>query len=99
MTPKQSQIYHIHTLSKSAWDKNREGCFEDLCHQLLQIQLQELSPAHPAVQNMLIKNCSMLAARKEYHTIRKLLEVIRISLQHDEEVLLGLSNRLRMMIA
>ena len=99
MTPKQSRIYHIHTLSKTAWDKNRERTFEELCHQLLHIQLQELSPSHPVVQNMLIKNCSMLAYRKEYNTIRKLLEVIRVSLQNDEEALIGLSNRLRLMIA
>ena len=99
MTPRQEKIYRLHSLCKRNWDRNRDPSLEELCHHLLHILLEELSPNHPKVQDMIIKNCMILAYHKDQSTIKKLLSMFRSHLNHQDKSFIALSNRLKLMIA
>ena len=99
MTPRQKKIYRLHSLCKRNWDRNHDPSLEELCHHLLQILLEELSPTHPKVQDMIIKNCMILAYRKDNTTIKKLLSMFRSHLNHQDKSFIALSNRLKLLIA
>ena len=99
MTPRQKKIYGLHKLCKRNWDRNHDPNLEDLCHHLLQILLKELSPNHPKVQDMIIKNCVILSYRKDLGTIKKLMNILHKHLGNKDKNFIALSNRLKLMIA
>ena len=98
MTPRQQTIYRLHTLCKKNWDRNHDPALEELCHNLLHILLEELPIQHPTVQDMLIKNCVILAYRKDQEAIKSLISLLRKNHLTDKN-LIALSNRLKLMTA
>ena len=99
MTPRQQKIYTLHSLCKRNWDRNHDPTLENLCHHLLHILLEELSPSHPKIQDMIIKNCVISYYRKDRATIKKLFSMLYKESNQADQHFIALSNRLKLMIA
>ena len=94
-------IFKSHQEAKAIWNKRPNIAMEDLCHSLLEKQLQYVSPADDRLQKMLIDNCEILKKRGDVDAIADLLSLIDIFSQMHQtnnNVLDHLYNRIRLMI-
>ena len=94
-------IFKSHQEAKSIWNHRSNPSMEDLCHSLLEKQLQYLPPKDARLQKMLIDNCEILQYRGDLDAIVALLQLIDAFIQMDpshKEQLDDLYNRIRLMI-
>ena len=94
-------IYKSHQTAKSIWDKNQSSAMGDLCHSLLEQQLQYMSPLDLRLQKMLIDNCEILSFQGDFEAIFSLLRLIDIFQErekHSDNNLNHMYNRIRLMI-
>lgn len=93
------KLMDIHKKAYQIWKHTHDSSMEPICHQTLHKLLEELSTDHPYVQSVMLKNCIILAHRKDYTPIAQLLMLLEMSIQNNEEVFIPLANRLRIMLA
>ena len=94
-------IFKSHQEAKSIWNNNQNLAMEELCHSLLEQQLQYISPTDPRMQKMLIDNCEILKFRGDFNAIASLLQLLNLFLPKSEpnrNDLDHLYNRIRLMI-
>jgi hypothetical protein len=95
----QDKLFHIHKIAFQLWKKTNDPQLDELCHTTLHQILQHLPASEVRVQSVMLKNCFILAYRKDFTPIEELLNLFHISLQNDEDIFIPLVNRLRLLLA
>ena len=99
MNTQVEKLMEIHSKAYFVWKHTHEVSMEPICHKTLHKLLEELTTEHPYVQSIMLKNCIILAHRKDYTPIAQLLSLLEMSIRNNEEVFIPLANRLRIMLA
>ena len=94
-------IFKSHQEAKSIWNHYPNPSMEDLCHSLLERQLQYLPPHDARLQKMLIDNCEILKSQGDLDAIIHLLHLIDTFTQgkiSNRKEIDSLYNSIRLMI-